>query len=529
MTQIIGSDDVDAVEWFTMSVVDTGRNILAGKVSKPKLSGDYISSEDRIATAVKGTFWRIDEGMFRTALLIHVWLRCGQKLAFNDPAIIMGAAHATMIHDALSLLRGSEEKQDKSQASVLNVSRAAYGQTILLCVKLADIAMRSVCGTNFVWTVIDNFSMAHFLLNIAIKEYGVAENMLNLNLVSNDGVCVPQINKMVVDYYCAVVRRASENENVVGPWNGKVAGGLKWLDATYHAVTTTPIESGRPLQILTEILVHNTNFRTPIGIELLQVTKDRNVAYLSYYYSSIAFGKHFDNRFIEAVAVLLTKAELCKRMKDTASQTADVLSTIPQHLIDKAWDIIANLTFCNEQSLRFVKDAYEQSVILRSTSAVRYIAKAAYEQLNSDADITHPSNDYSKYIEFRLIDGFWLLACMLNLLYETGRPEDINFPGVMKVLEASIIFLEESSRLRKSVDDKGFGYWSCLSKDETKARNFGRNRARVLWRQGWDEMSANGVNFAAVFLGKVGFKHDFTGLPGTAPWFAFQHYLLQQK
>lgn len=517
---------MQAVEWFTASVVDTGKKIMTEKDTKSKISEDPTQSEDRIERAVKGTFWRIDEGMFRSALVLHVWLRCGQKLSIDDPAIILGSVHASMIHDALSLLRNSTEAQDKSQASVLNVSRSAYAQAILFCVKLGDIAMSNVCDTNFVWTVIDNFSLAHILLNVTIKPYGIAERMLAPmdHLLSNNGVCVPHNNHTVLQYYCAVVREALTKRNGDMPWTGKVNGGTDWLNVSMDAVTNTTIKAGRPAEILNQILVQNTSFRTPIGLELLEVTKGGKIAYLAYYYSCMSFGKHFDNRFIEAVSVLFARTEYGAKIRDAGPQISGMSGTIPQYLIDKAWDIIVSVTSCNEQRLLLLKEAYDQVVTLRSTSAVRYIAKTAYDQLQSDADI-NPSTNYSRYIEFRLIDGWYILLCMLHFLHETGRPEHIDSAGVKQILEAAVLFVEESSRERRRLDDEGYGYWSCLSKDEKKARNFGIDRAILLYRNGWDELSASVDKFAAIYSVKVIFRHNFNGLPGTAPWLAFQQLL----
>ncbi|XP_037048447.1 uncharacterized protein LOC119082891 isoform X2 [Bradysia coprophila] len=509
MTQIVGTNDPEAIEWFTSSVVDTGRQILLSASDKTsKFNDDLIDPDARIAEAVKKTFWRIDEGMFRSALVLHVWLRCGQKISVDDPAVIMGAAQASMIHDALSLLRSSSEAQDKSPASVLKVSRAVYGQTILICTKLADIAMRNVCDTNTVWTVLDNFNLAHISLNVSMKEYGVAGKMLSpMNyLLDPNGICIPQMNQTVVDYYCAVVRAAARNESRGMPWKGNVHGSLRWLDEASHIVSSIIMEPGRPSQICSKIIAQYARLSTSIGLELSKVTAGTYIAFKGYYCSTVCFPKHFDNRFVEAVAVLYAKLESGASMRDAGARIPGSGVTIPQGLVEKAWNTIVSITSCNERRLKLLKDAYDQSCLIRSTDGVRNISKAAQEY-------------------FIKSDGYWQFATMLNLLYETGRPEDVQSPSIRKLHEASVLRTDESSWIRRIVDDEGCGYWSCLGRDEKKAREFGRHRAWMLYRQGWDEFSENYGNFVAVYLGKVEFRYDFAGLPGSAPWFAFQNLI----
>lgn len=115
---------------------------------------------------------------------------------------------------------------------------------------------------------------------------------------------------------------------------------------------------------------------------------------------------------------------------------------------------------------------------------------------------------------------------MLYLLYETGRPEDVYTLPVMKLLESGLLRGEEGSLVRRKVDDEGFGYWSFLSRDERKAREFGRHRGNMLWRQGCDELSeSDDGTFAFVYFGRNNMKHDYSGLPGTAPWLTFQHLI----
>lgn len=520
---MIGDDDIEAVDWFTKTIVNTGIKILTGK---PRTSTELKCPDDRIVTAVQGTFWRMQEGLYNEALVLHVYLRCGQKLSLNDPAIMLGSVNAAMTHDALSLLRGSEEEQDKSEASVLNVSRAVYGQTILFCVKMSDIVMRNICEANYVWTVIDNYRVTHVFSNITIKAYGVAERMLETlqNCQSDDGVCIPQINKIVVEYYCAVIREVSKCEGDVGPWKGKVNGAMDWLDASKYAVINTTMEPGRPIQVLAEVLSQNLTFRTPIGLELLQLTNGKRIAYIALQYSHFILNPHTDYRFVEAVAVLTAKLESVAESRDAGPPIPELSASIPQEIIDKAWDVIAGHTSCNAHRIQLLKDTYEQAVILRRSTYTRDFAKHSYEQLQSDTAI-NITNKYSEYIELRMVDGCFRFGAMINLAYETGRPEDVDCTGFMKIMEASVVFHEESSRRRRTIDDKGFGYWSCVSKDECKARAWGRNRANILWRQGWDEMATNGMNISPVYMMKSPMKHGFNGLPGTEPWLAFQQII----
>jgi hypothetical protein len=326
-----------------------------------------------------------------------------------------------------------------------------------------------------------------------------------------DGICNPpaNIHPLVVKYYCAVLNEASKKRSNNTPWEGHIDGGLKWIDTACDIVKNMTFSPGKTSQILTKFMCQNLSYTTKIGIELMNSINVRDIAIFGLYTTMTFLPTCVDIKFIESIAILITNLMAQGKRRDAGKHITELCDLIPNHLVDMAWSEIASITKCNPQRIQLMKYVYEQVMAIRGSTLCRDIAK------------TKAFENYPKYLEIRLLDGIWRFSNMCCLAYETGNPETADSTATKKISESSLIFVEECSRARRKIYDENFGYWSLLNEDERKARNWGRHRMSMFYRQGWDECN----NWAELWVARSAWRYNSSGIPGSGTWLAFNYLI----